>query len=92
MLLGVSPFTSYSAVKKVPTVVLQGKGPVEEGLPSWRRKVCYVPDSPPPLVESAEHAFLQVLSFTLGREVTGKAPKHIHVLARCCLPAGRMER
>ena len=43
---------------------LQGKGPAEEGLPSWRRKVCYVSDSPPPLLVSAEEAFLQVLSFS----------------------------
>jgi ABC-type molybdenum transport system ATPase subunit/photorepair protein PhrA len=29
----------------------------------WRRKVCYVSDSPPPLIKSAEEAFIQVLSF-----------------------------
>lgn len=46
------------------TVQLGGLPADKVGYPHWRRRVCYVSDSPPPLTTSAEVAFEGVLEYS----------------------------
>lgn len=54
-------------------VKLSGSTAAQVGFPNWRRRVCYVSDSPPPLTTSAEAAFESLLEFSTRR---GRADNH----------------
>lgn len=64
-------------------VRLGGLTAAQVGFPQWRRRICYVSDSPPPLTTSAEEAFESVLEYSSrrGRSAARSSLNTLHDVA-----------